>query len=113
MATMIDPARPARKVDYGYPLYFMVHMVGFVASTVLMTWGILVLFFLAIGGFSLDGMMHQVANLSSRYITADAARIDGFKLIVGVVHLAVAAALIFFRRHAILPRDPARVEHGA
>lgn len=113
MATMLPPARPARRVDYGFLLYFMLHALGFIATTLLMTWGILVLFFLAIGGFSLDGMMHQVANMSSRYIVADPARIDQFKLIVGVVHMVVAIALIFFRRHAILPRDPARLEHGA
>lgn len=113
MATMLHPARPGRKDDYSYLLYFMLHASGFIASTLLMTWGILVLFFLAIGGFSLDGMMHQVANLSSRYIAAGAGRIDQFKLILGVIHMVVSTALIFFRRHAILPRDPARLEHVA
>ncbi|MET0373472.1 MAG: hypothetical protein ABW128_04345 [Rhizorhabdus sp.] len=113
MATIPHPARSGRKVDYGFLLYFMLHAFGFIATTLLMTWGIFVLFFLAIGGLSLDGMMHQLANLSTRYVAADAGRIDQFKLVVGGVHMAVALALIFFRRHAILPRDPARPEHGA
>jgi len=113
MATVLQPTRPGRKIDYGFGLYFTLHMAGFLATTLLMTWGVVVLFFLAIGGFSVDGMMHQLANMSSRYVVADAARLDQFKLIVGVVHMIVATALIFYRRHAILPRDPARPEHGA
>lgn len=113
MATISPAAQPARTVDYGYLLYFMLHGLGFAAVTLLMTWGIFVLFFLAIGGLSLDGMMHQLANLSTRYVAADSARIDQFKLIVGGVHMVVAIVIIFFRRHAILPRDAARLEHGA
>ncbi len=113
MATTLQLGRLGRKIDYGFGLYFTLHMAGFLTTTLLMTWGVFVLFFLAIGGFSVDGMMHHVANMSSRYIAADAARLDQFKLIVGVVHMVVATALIFFRRHAMLPRDPARLEHGA
>ena len=102
-----------RKVDYGYGLYFGLHFVGFMTTTLLMTWGVFVLFFLVIGGFSLDGMMNHVQNLTSRYLAADAGRIAQFKLIVGGVHLALSAAFIFFRRHAILPRDAGRQERPA
>ena len=72
MATVHSMPRSERKVDYGYGLYFGLHFAGFMATTLLMTWGLFVLFFLAIGGFSLDGMMNHVQNLTSRYLAADA-----------------------------------------
>lgn len=113
MATMLtEPTtpsarRPSRGLDVGFLLYFYLHMAGFLASTLLITWGLFVLFFLAIGSFSFDGMMHQLDNLASRYVAADAARITSFRHVVIVAHMLLAAAVIFFRRHSILPsRDP-------
>lgn len=98
---------PSRRLDVGFLLYFYLHMAGFLASTLLITWGLFVLFFLAIGGFSFDGMMHQLHNLASRYVAADAARIASFRHVLIVAHVLLAAAVIFFRRHNILPsRDP-------
>ena len=99
-----------RRMDVGYWLYFALHAAGFVIVTLLMTWGVFVLFFLAISNFSVDMMMYQLDNLASRYIAADAARVAQFKTILGGVHLAITAAIIFFRRHALLPRD---VKHGS
>lgn len=97
------------KVDVDYLLYFYLHMAGFLATTLLITWGLFVLFFLAIGGLSVDGMMHQLNNMASRYVAADAARIASFNHVLIVAHLALSAAVIFFRRHSILPsRDPKR-----
>ena len=113
MATVLPMARSRPKVDYGYGLYFGLHMAGFLTTTLLMTWGLFVFFFLAIGGFSLDGMMNHLQNLTSRYLAADAGRVDQFKRIVGAVHLGLSAAIIFFRRHAILPRDAGRQERQA
>lgn len=108
MATVLHPIRSDRKVDYGYVLYFGLHVAGFLATTLLMTWGVMVLFFILIGGFSLDGMMHHVANLSTRYVAADEARISQFKLIIGSVQLCLSVAIIFFRRHSMLPSNNAR-----
>jgi len=113
MATVLQPVRSGRKVDYGYGLYFGLHMAGFLATTLLMTWGLFVFFFLAIGGFSLGGMMNHVQNLTSRYLSADAARIMDFKMVLFEVHFVLSAAIIFFRRHAILPRDAGRQERPA
>ena len=55
-------ARKERPIatDWRSVLYFMLHGFGFVASTLLMTWGLFFLFFLAIGGFSFDGFIHQL-----------------------------------------------------
>lgn len=99
-----------RRIDVGYWLYFALHTAGFVIVTLLMTWGVFVLFFLAISNFSVGMMMNQLDNLASRYIAADAARVAQFKTILGGVHLAITTAIIFFRRHALLPRD---VKHGS
>lgn len=113
MATVLQPLQVEHKVDYGYLLYFVLHFAGFLATTLLMTWGAFVLFFLLIGSFSLDGMMNHLQNMTSRYLAADAGRLDQFKMIVGIVHMVITGAIIFFRRHAILPRDAARREHRA
>lgn len=113
MASILHPARSGPKVDYGFFFYFGLHAAGFIASTLLMTWGIFALFFLVIGGFSLDGMMHHLGNMTTRYLAADTDRVNQFKLIVGVTHMVICAAIIFFRRHAILPRDGYRQESAA
>ncbi len=105
--------RQDRGTDPRFLLYVLLHTIGFLAVTVLMTWGVFVLFFVAIGGFSLDGMMHQLANLSRRYIAAEASRIADFKVLVAVLHLVVAGVIVFFRRHAIVPRDTLSLEQGA
>lgn len=97
----------SRRLDVGFLLYFYLHLAGFLASTLLITWGLFVFFFIAIGGFSFDGMMHQLDNLASRYVAADAARIASFRHVVIAAHMLLATAVIFFRRHRILPpRDP-------
>ena len=113
MATVLQPLHTTRKVDYGYFLYFGLHFAGFMATTLLMTWGVFVLFFFLIGSFSLAGMMNHLQNMTSRYLAADAGRLDQFKMIVGIVQMVISGAIMFFRRHAILPRDAARLEHGA
>ncbi|WP_010339781.1 hypothetical protein [Sphingobium yanoikuyae] len=105
----ITADRPKRKIDVGFLLYFYLHMAGFLATTLLITWGLFVLFFLAIGDLSVDGMMHQLNNMASRYVTADAARIASFKHVLIVAHTLLSAAVMFFRRNSILPaRDPKR-----
>lgn len=97
------------KVDVGFLLYVYLYITGFLATNLLITWGLFVLFFLAIGGMSVDGLMHQLDNMASRYVAADAARIASFKHVLIVAHLALSVAVIFFRRHSILPsRDPRR-----
>ncbi len=75
MATQRYP--PPEKTANGPPpdldwrrFYFGLHFAGFLATTLLMTWGLFALFFLALGGFSLDGLMHQLDNLPSRYVIA-------------------------------------------
>lgn len=96
-----------RRTDWQYSAYCLLHLAGFAASTLLMSWGLFVLFFLALGGFSLDGLMHHLANLSLRYVAAAPERASSFGAILGVAQLLLTAALIVIRRHHILPRKAA------
>lgn len=86
-------------------LYCGLHFTGFLATTMLITWGLFVLFFLAIGAFSIDGMMHQLNNLAGRYVTADADRIASFKVLIISAHTILSTGVIFFRRNAMFPSD--------
>lgn len=86
-------------------LYWGLHFAGFLATTMLITWGLFVLFFLAIGAFSIDGMMHQLNNLAGRYVAADPDRIASFKLEIVAAHTILSSGVIFFRRNAMFPYD--------
>lgn len=92
-------------------LYFYLHLVGFIVTTLLLTWGLFALFFLALGGFSLDGFMIQLGNLTSRYIAASPDRVASFKHIFVAAHLILSAGLIVLRHHRILPPALANGSH--
>lgn len=98
-------AREGRPIatDWRSVLYFMLHGFGFVASTLLMTWGLFFLFFLAIGGFSFDGFIHQLNNVTTRYVAADQARTGAFLNTLAIAHMILSAAVIVVRRDRILP----------
>src|SRR3546814_14135883 len=65
-----------RLPDLRAMLHFYLHLLGFTASTLLLTWGLFTLLFLALGGFSLDGLMHLLNNLTSRHVRANPERIS-------------------------------------
>jgi len=79
--------------------YAALHFTGFLVSTLLISWGLFALFFLALGNFSLDGLMRQLANLSTRYVAATPERVASFKTLVVVAHFIVTTGLIILRRH--------------
>ncbi|MDE8652853.1 hypothetical protein PYV00_14190 [Novosphingobium sp. H3SJ31-1] len=95
-------------------LHFYLHLAGFTATTLLLAWGLFALFFLALGGFSFDGLMHQLGNLTSRYIAASPERVASFKRIFVAAHLILVAGLIVLRRHRIVPSALSRrsEDHG-
>ena len=95
-------------------LYLMLRGLGFLGSTLLMTWGLFFLFFLAIGGFSFDGFVHQINNFTSRYVAADQVRTAAFLNHFAIAHTILTATIITFRRDHILPersKEGAR-DHG-
>ena len=99
----IQAANDQRGQGRGFAFYLALHLVWFAGTTLLLTWGLFVLLFLAIGGFSLDGLMHQLSNLASRYVRADPGRARSFAHIVLAAHILLSGAIVFFRRHSILP----------
>ncbi|WP_257551744.1 hypothetical protein [Sphingopyxis sp. DBS4] len=101
--TQVAASKAVSRPDFRAMLYFILHLLGFTGSTLLLTWGVFTLFFLALGGFSLDGLMHQLNNLASRYVAASPDRIASFKTIFIVAHLVVATGLIVLRREKIVP----------
>lgn len=84
-------------------LYFLLHGFGFVGTTLLMTWGLFFLFFLALGGFSFDGFVHQLNNFTNRYVAADGARTGAFLNLFAIAHMILSAGVIAFRHDRILP----------
>lgn len=121
MAASIDetPIGATRKgrltgAEWRSVLYFTLHGFGILGSTLLMTWGLFCLFFLALGGFSFDGFIHQLNNLTTRYVAADPARTGAFLNILAIAHMILSAAVIIFRRDRILPdrRSVGARDHG-
>ena len=109
-----DLARSAsRRLDVGFLLHVVLQLLGFLATTMLLTWGLFVLLFLALGDLSLDGLMNELNNLTSRYVHADPARIASFKAMLLCAQLLLAASVTFFRRHHLLPRNCQRSPNHA
>lgn len=92
-----------RSFDWRHSAYCLLHVTGTIASTLLMSWGLFILFFLMLGDFRFDGLMHQLHNLTSRYIAADGERAAAFCGLLGLVQLLLLACLLLFRRHSIMP----------
>lgn len=96
-------ATDGRRSAWRDTLYVMLHALGLAGTTLLMTWGALVLFFVVLGGFSTDGLMHQLNNMAGRYVAADGERIASFKQILLWTQFLLFAAILFFRRGSIVP----------
>lgn len=90
-----------RAIGWADIAWLTLDMTAFLVGILLMTWGIFVFAFLCLGGFSLGGMMHQMANLSSRYIAASAERVLSFQMLLLISHLLLSLIIIFLRRHRI------------
>lgn len=71
-------------------------------STVLISWGVFVLFFVVLGNASLDGAMHQLNNLTTRYVAADPARLQHFKHVVATVNLMMVLVVGVARHRSLL-----------
>ncbi|WP_176593140.1 hypothetical protein [Sphingobium sp. EM0848] len=94
--------RRRRRLDWATIAYVSLRLTRFCVGAVLMSWGMFVLFFLAIGGFSIGGLMHQLGNLTGRYLVANADRAASFDHQLLAVHMLVTLTIVFFRRHHFL-----------
>lgn len=75
---------------------------GWLLANTLVALGIVMLAVLVIGSFSIEGVMHHLANLASRYIGAAADRRHQFDLILLWSVLGAFVASGIFRRHSLM-----------
>ena len=87
-------------------------LAGFLATTLLLSWGLLALFFFAIGGFSIDGMVIQLHNFTTRYLAAAPARLAAFRHLAVAIYCGAALLLMFLRPHHFLPAPQRSARHG-
>lgn len=77
-------------------------LTGWLATTMLATFGIFAVFFIVLGGFTLDGMMRHLSNLTARWLTADLARREQFEAIAFGAVLIGFVLIGFFRRASLI-----------
>ena len=95
---------PSRLAD---GCYLALRLTGWLAVTLGCVAALWLLFFVALGNFSFSGTVVQLDNFASRYIAADAARQDRFRLFFWLASAALFAVLAFFRRHSLGNLGPA------
>lgn len=92
----------ARRLDARDLLWVLLRLAGLLGTTLLMSWGLFVLFFFAIGDFSVDGLMHHLDNLAGRYVAADTERAAAFRRLLAAANLVLLAGILFLRRAAFI-----------
>ena len=77
-------------------------LMGWFCVNALVALGGLIVAAYTLGGFTIAGTMHQLANLSDRYVAADLARQSQFNgLLLGALVIFFAATCFFRRESAI------------
>lgn len=93
----------AELVDRGQGgLAALLRVSGWVGVNLLVSMGIIVLAFLMLGGFSMEGLMRHLLNLASRYVEAGAGRRTQFDLFVLACLAIFFAGTCFFRRAVLV-----------
>lgn len=82
--------------------YFALRLAGWLALTALATLGLYALLFMALGAFTVDGFFAHLANLSTRFGEADAARQTLFVRQLSVVTLVLFLAVSTARYRSFL-----------
>ncbi|HUD94868.1 hypothetical protein [Sphingobium sp.] len=77
-------------------------LAGWLVVNLLVSLGVLTLAVVTLGGFSIEGTMHHLANLSARYIAAAGGRRHQFDMIVIWALAAAFCACGVFRRDALM-----------
>lgn len=88
--------------------YLAIKGSAFAASTLAITLGLPLAFFLALSGWHLDVLFTQIDNLASRYLAADPARRAAFADLVDVAFPGMLALIAIWR----LPRFVSEVGQG-
>ncbi|MBJ7499648.1 MAG: hypothetical protein JHC57_07845 [Sphingopyxis sp.] len=94
---------PGGKPGLGDAVHFALNLMGVVVSTQLIVWGVFFLMFLLLGDASIDGMMRQLANLSTRYVAAGLERQMQFKWLFAGADIMMCVFVILLRHRSLLP----------
>jgi len=81
--------------------YLALRLTGWLAVTLGCVAALWVLFFVALGNFGFSATVQQLDNFASRYVAADLARQDRFRLLFWLASAALFAGVGFFRRHSL------------
>ena len=102
MTALSPTTAPARRIDPGRAIEVGFRLLGWTAVTLLVVGGFFVLAFAAFGNFTLEGFFLHVANLSTRYNSADAVRRASFQHTLLIVTLIALSATTVFRRGSLV-----------
>ncbi|MBK6414148.1 MAG: hypothetical protein LKG22_00240 [Sphingobium sp.] len=102
------PSRPSRFAD---ACYLALRVTGWLAVTLACVAALWLLFFVMLGDFSFVGTVLQLENFASRYVAADGARQDRFRLMFWLASAGLFVLIAFFRRHS-LGRAAANIPHS-
>lgn len=100
--------RPSRFAD---ACYLALRVTGWLAVTSACVAALWLLFFVMLGDFSFAGTVLQLENFASRYVAADGARQDRFRLLFWLASAGLFVLMAFFRRHS-LGRVAANTPHS-
>lgn len=76
-------------------------LLGWVSLNVLVAFGVVLVVAFELGGFTIVGTMHHLANLSSRYIVASAVRQHQFDALLAGAMAGAFCLSGYFRRHSL------------
>lgn len=97
-APSLQGFRPSRFSD---ACYLALRVTGWLAVTSACVAALWLLFFVMLGDFSFAGTVLQIENFASRYVVADVARQDRFRLMFWLASAALFVLVAFFRRHSL------------
>jgi hypothetical protein len=102
---------PARSSRFADACYLALRVTGWLAVTLACVASLWLLFFVMLGDFSFAGTVLQLENFASRYVAADGARQDRFRLLFWLASTGLFVLVAFFRRHS-LGRMAANIPHS-
>lgn len=94
------PAAPSRS-RVADTCYIALRLTGWLAVTLGCVAALWLLLFAALGNFGFSATVLQLDNFASRYVAADGARQDRFRLFFWLASAALFAGVGFFRRHSL------------
>ena len=96
--SLLPPTSRSRVAD---TCYLVLRLTGWLAVTLGCVAALWLLFFVALGNFGFSATVLQLDNFASRYVAADGARQDRFRLLFWLASGALFAGVGFFRRHSL------------